>query len=179
MRCCTSRRTISVLLVMFSLLFAPTNSRASDLFMTSGTKCAKLGSKTTVKKISYTCTKKGKSFVWTKTKSSGTPSAGSSGSAGSSQNSGWSYDYQKSVWVSQGASQKFDRLFNLVSLAAAVTSHMADFVGPNMEAMSAELLSQPRLMVESQWLLTTKWGEFISSQSTSFIRAVLCFASVI
>ena len=71
--------------------------------MTSGTKCAKLGSKTTVKKISYTCTKKGKSFVWTKTKSSGTPSAGSSGSAGSSQNSGWSYDYQKSVWVSQGA----------------------------------------------------------------------------
>ena len=88
---------------MFSLLFAPTNSRASDLFMTSGTKCAKLGSKTTVKKISYTCTKKGKSFVWTKTKSSGTPSAGSSGSAGSSQNSGWSYDYQKSVWVSQGA----------------------------------------------------------------------------
>lgn len=132
MRYFAGRRTICVLLIMFSLLFAPTNSRATDLFMISGTKCAKIGLKSTVSRTSYTCTKKGKSFVWTKTKSSGTPSAGSSGGATSStattttttavpaQNSGWSFDYQKSVWVSQGAAPK-------CSLPLIAESELLDF----------------------------------------------------
>ena len=96
------KRLALVCLALVSQLGVPTEASAvPDI---QGKKCAKVGTYRTVKRVSYTCIKSGRSFVWKATKATTTTTTTPSTAVPDSKQFAFQYNLDKSLpeaWISE------------------------------------------------------------------------------